>query len=245
MQGHNGPAPWRSADVAARACRQARPPRPSSSTSRVSSPPTTRRSRTLRTRHSAWPSAPPATAARRSGAASTKTTSWPSARRSGVPALARHHGPLFIGMDTHALSEPALGDRPRGLRRERRRGADPGGTGYTPTPVISHAILTYNRGPQRGPRRRRRDHAFAQPARRRRLQVQPAQRRPGRHRRHEGDRGRGPTRSSRGRPHATSSASPSSKALTAPRPRTSTTTSALRRATWRTSSTWRPSPRRA
>ena len=43
----------------------------------------------------------------------------------------------------------------------------------------------------RRPRRWHRRHAVAQPARRRRLQVQPAQRRPGRHRRHALDPGRG------------------------------------------------------
>ena len=53
--------------------------------------------------------------------------------------------------------------------------------GYTPTPALSHAILAYNRG-RTGAGRRHRGHAVAQPARGRRLQVQPAGRRPGRHR---------------------------------------------------------------
>ena len=45
-------------------------------------------------------------------------------------------GPLFIGRDTHALSEPALDDRARGARRERRRRHDRlASTGYTPTPA--------------------------------------------------------------------------------------------------------------
>ena len=51
--------------------------------------------------------------------------------------------------------------------------------------------------PHRRPRRRHRGHPLAQPARRRRLQVQPAQRRPGRHRRHRldpGPRQRAPAR---------------------------------------------------
>ena len=52
-------------------------------------------------------------------------------------------------MDTHALSEPAQRTRARGARRQRRRGALHA-TGATPTPVISHAILTYNRGRTRG-----------------------------------------------------------------------------------------------
>ena len=56
-------------------------------------------------------------------------------------------GPLFLGIDTHALSEPALAQRARGARgQRRRRHASTRRDGYTPTPVISHAILTYNRG---------------------------------------------------------------------------------------------------
>jgi phosphoglucomutase len=55
-------------------------------------------------------------------------------------------GPLFLGMDTHALSEPALVSAIEVLAAngvEVRYQAD---MGYTPTPVISHAILAYNRG---------------------------------------------------------------------------------------------------
>ncbi len=55
-------------------------------------------------------------------------------------------GPLFIGMDTHALSEAALataievlGANGVELRIEKDQG-------YTPTPSISHAILTHNKG---------------------------------------------------------------------------------------------------
>ncbi|MDY0093996.1 MAG: phosphoglucomutase (alpha-D-glucose-1,6-bisphosphate-dependent) [Candidatus Vecturithrix sp.] len=54
-------------------------------------------------------------------------------------------GPLFIGMDTHALSEAALASA---IEVFAANGADimlQRGQGYTPTPVISHAILTYNR----------------------------------------------------------------------------------------------------
>ena len=60
---------------------------------------------------------------------------------------------------------------------------------YTPTPAVSHAILTYNRGRTTRPRRRHRHHAVAQSAGRWRLQVQPAARRAGR-RRHDGVRSR-------------------------------------------------------
>src|SRR5215475_5801085 len=59
-------------------------------------------------------------------------------------------GPLFIGMDTHALSEPAFASA---LEVLAANGVDvmvDAHDGYTPTPVISHAILTYNRGRSRG-----------------------------------------------------------------------------------------------
>ncbi len=55
-------------------------------------------------------------------------------------------GPLFLGADTHALSEPA---RVTALEVLAANGVDvmiDADEGYTPTPVISHAILTYNRG---------------------------------------------------------------------------------------------------
>jgi phosphoglucomutase len=55
-------------------------------------------------------------------------------------------GPLFVGMDPHALSEPALRTV---LEVLAAAGVDcrfQQGFGYTPTPVISHAILTFNRG---------------------------------------------------------------------------------------------------
>ncbi len=55
-------------------------------------------------------------------------------------------GPLFVGMDTHALSEPA---RATALEVFAARGVAArvqAGLGYTPTPGVSHAILTHNRG---------------------------------------------------------------------------------------------------
>ncbi len=55
------------------------------------------------------------------------------------------NGPLFMGMDTHALSEPA---HATALQVLAANGVDvriAEGLGYTPTPVISHAILGYNR----------------------------------------------------------------------------------------------------
>ena len=59
-------------------------------------------------------------------------------------------GPLYIGMDTHALSEPAFASA---LEVLAANGVDvmvDANNGYTPTPVISHAILTYNRNRTRG-----------------------------------------------------------------------------------------------
>lgn len=53
-------------------------------------------------------------------------------------------GPLFIGMDTHALSEPALGSALEVFAAAGLTVMIPHGLGYTPTPVISHAILSYN-----------------------------------------------------------------------------------------------------
>lgn len=55
-------------------------------------------------------------------------------------------GPLFLGMDTHALSEPALISA---VEVFAANGVDlmiDRDLGYTPTPVISHAILRHNRG---------------------------------------------------------------------------------------------------
>lgn len=55
-------------------------------------------------------------------------------------------GPLFIGIDTHALAEPALASA---LEVFAANGVDvmiDKDGGYTPTPVISHAIITYNKG---------------------------------------------------------------------------------------------------
>jgi len=53
-------------------------------------------------------------------------------------------GPLFIGKDTHALSEPA---EATAIEVFAANGIEIRiANGYTPTPVVSHAILTYNRG---------------------------------------------------------------------------------------------------
>jgi len=55
-------------------------------------------------------------------------------------------GPLYLGMDTHALSEPALYSAIEVFAANGVETVIQQGPGYTPTPVISHAILTYNRG---------------------------------------------------------------------------------------------------
>lgn len=57
-------------------------------------------------------------------------------------------GPLFLGMDTHALSEPAMMTAVEVLAANDVELVIQAGMGYTPTPVISHAILTYNRNRQ-------------------------------------------------------------------------------------------------
>lgn len=54
-------------------------------------------------------------------------------------------GPLFLGMDTHALSEPAFATALEVLAANGVTVMIDRGGGYTPTPVISHAILTWNR----------------------------------------------------------------------------------------------------
>jgi phosphoglucomutase len=55
-------------------------------------------------------------------------------------------GPLFLGMDTHALSEPAFASALEVLAGNGVEVMIDSHGGYTPTPTISHAILTYNRG---------------------------------------------------------------------------------------------------
>ena len=59
-------------------------------------------------------------------------------------------GPLFLGMDTHALSEPAFVSALEVLAANDVQVMIDKDRGYTPTPVISHAILTHNRGRMSG-----------------------------------------------------------------------------------------------
>ncbi len=59
-------------------------------------------------------------------------------------------GPLFLGIDTHALSQPALASAMEVLAANNVDVMLAERTDYTPTPAVSHAILTYNRGRKSG-----------------------------------------------------------------------------------------------
>jgi len=60
------------------------------------------------------------------------------------------NGPLFLGKDTHALSEPAFASALEVLAANGVEVMIDQDGGYTPTPVVSHAILGYNRGRKTG-----------------------------------------------------------------------------------------------
>ena len=59
-------------------------------------------------------------------------------------------GPLFLGMDTHALSEAAFASALEVLAANNVEVMLSEGTTYTPTPTVSHSILRYNRGRESG-----------------------------------------------------------------------------------------------
>jgi phosphoglucomutase len=59
-------------------------------------------------------------------------------RKNGV------EGPLFLGMDTHGLSEPAIRTAAEVFAANGVELRIQEGFGYTPTPVISHAIISWN-----------------------------------------------------------------------------------------------------
>jgi phosphoglucomutase len=71
-------------------------------------------------------------------------------------AIAEHRhsrgidGPLFVGMDTHALSEPAFVTALEVLAANGIEVRYQAGRRYTPTPAVSHAILAWNRGRRDG-----------------------------------------------------------------------------------------------
>ena len=59
-------------------------------------------------------------------------------------------GPLFLGFDTHALSEPAFATALEVLAANGVDTMIAAGNEYTPTPAVSHSILTHNRGRSSG-----------------------------------------------------------------------------------------------
>ena len=59
-------------------------------------------------------------------------------------------GPLFLGIDTHALSAPAFESALEVLAGNGVATLIARGGEFTPTPAISHAILVFNRGRERG-----------------------------------------------------------------------------------------------
>jgi phosphoglucomutase len=59
-------------------------------------------------------------------------------------------GPLFLGFDTHGLSAPAFASALEVLAANEVETMIAAGDEYTPTPALSHAILTYNRGRKDG-----------------------------------------------------------------------------------------------
>jgi phosphoglucomutase len=59
-------------------------------------------------------------------------------------------GPLYIGKDTHALAEPAFASALEVFAANGIETMIDAKDGYTPTPVISHAILTYNKNRKTG-----------------------------------------------------------------------------------------------
>jgi len=59
-------------------------------------------------------------------------------------------GPLFIGTDTHALSQPAFDNALEVLAANGVDTMIAAGGEFTPTPAVSHAILVYNRGRKTG-----------------------------------------------------------------------------------------------
>ena len=60
--------------------------------------------------------------------------------------LQKIDGPLYLGMDTHALSEPAFASALEVLAANDVDVMISDQTRYTPTPAVSHAILVHNRG---------------------------------------------------------------------------------------------------
>ena len=161
----------------------------------------------------------------RSTTPSTRPTSSRSPRRSASTASARGSTDrCSSGIDTHALSEPAFASALEVLAANGVEVMVDARDGYTPTPVISHAVLAYNRGRRRGLADGIVITPSHNPPRVRRLQVRSAARRSRRHARHAMDRGAGervPRRRTRAAWRECRSSAP---ALRRPRIRTSTST---------------------
>ena len=97
-------------------------------------------------------------------------------------------GPLYIGRDTHALSEPAWKTAIEVLVANGVTVRIDSRDDFTPTPVVSQAILTHNRaadGTQRFTGEGLADGIVVTPSHRWRLQVRSGHRRPGSGRRHQ------------------------------------------------------------
>ena len=145
---------------------------------------------------SASPSAPPGTAAPRSICSFNEVArAGDHARRSATTASSR----ASTGRCSSASTPTRCRRRPSPARSRcsRRNGVEimiAAGDEYTPTPAISHAILTYNRGRTAGLADGIVITPSHNPPDERRLQVQPAERRARRHRRDRLDRGAAPTR---------------------------------------------------
>jgi phosphoglucomutase len=94
------------------------------------------------------------TSGHRGSAFATAFNEWHILAITQAVCLYRQHagitGPLFIGMDSHALSEAALASAIEVLAANGVETMVDEHLGYTPTPVISHAILTYTRGRSEG-----------------------------------------------------------------------------------------------
>ena len=75
-----------------------------------------------------------------------------------------YDGPLFVGRDTHGLSEPAWATALEVLAANDVTVLVDSRDAYTPTPAVSHAILRANKGKIAGAGRRHRGDAVAQPA---------------------------------------------------------------------------------
>lgn len=107
--------------------------------------------RTRQSRRSELRSARRVIAGRHSTVPLTGRTSWRLAKRSVITgAKAASTGPLFIGIDAHGLSEPALASALEVFAANDVNAMVDERGGYTPTPVVSHAILSYNKNRKSG-----------------------------------------------------------------------------------------------